>query len=39
MRDTPKTYWVYILASKPCGVLYVGMTSELASAGGSIARV
>lgn len=26
----PKTYWVYITASKPRGVLYVGMTSDLA---------
>ena len=25
-----KTYWVYITASKPHGVLYVGMTSDLA---------
>ena len=25
-----KTYWVYIAASKPYGVLYVGMTSNLA---------
>ena len=25
-----KTYWVYIAASKPHGVLYVGMTSYLA---------
>ena len=25
-----KTYWVYITASKPYGVLYVGMTSDLA---------
>jgi len=24
-----KTYWVYITASKPHGVLYVGMTSDL----------
>jgi putative endonuclease len=31
MRDSsPKTYWVYIFASKPRGVLYVGMTSDLA---------
>ncbi|MEZ5908696.1 MAG: GIY-YIG nuclease family protein [Hyphomicrobiaceae bacterium] len=29
MRE-PKTYWVYILASRPHGVLYVGMTSDLA---------
>ncbi len=27
----PKSYWVYILASGPRGVLYTGMTSELAS--------
>jgi len=34
MRDTaPKTYWVYILASHPRGVLYVGMTSDLAGRG------
>ena len=25
-----KTYWVYVTASKPHGVLYVGMTSDLA---------
>ncbi len=25
-----KTYWVYITASKPHGVLYVAMTSDLA---------
>ena len=25
-----KTYWVYIEASRPRGVLYVGMTSDLA---------
>ncbi len=25
-----ETYWVYITASKPRGVLYVGMTSDLA---------
>ncbi len=25
-----KAYWVYIAASKPHGVLYVGMTSDLA---------
>ncbi len=25
-----KTYWVYIAASRPQGVLYVGMTSDLA---------
>ena len=25
-----KTYWIYIAASKPHGVLYVGMTSDLA---------
>ena len=25
-----KTYWVYITASNPYGVLYVGMTSDLA---------
>ena len=25
-----KTYWVCITASKPHGVLYVGMTSDLA---------
>ncbi len=25
-----KTYWVYIAASKPHGVLYVGTTSDLA---------
>src|SRR5262245_51735579 len=31
MRDiSPKTYWVYILASRPRGVLYLGMTSDLA---------
>ena len=24
------SYWVYIMASKPFGTLYVGMTSELA---------
>ncbi len=24
------TYWVYITASKPHGVLYIGMTSDLA---------
>ena len=24
-----KTFWVYITASKPGGVLYVGMTSDL----------
>ena len=24
-----RTYWVYIMASKPHGVLYVGMTSDL----------
>lgn len=23
------TYWVYILASGPCGYLYVGMTNDL----------
>ena len=27
---SPKTYWVYILASRPRGVLYVGMTSDRA---------
>lgn len=26
----PKTYWVYITASKPRVVLYVGLTSDLA---------
>ena len=25
----PKSYWIYILASKPRGILYIGMTSEL----------
>jgi putative endonuclease len=25
------SYWVYIMASKPFGTLYVGMTSELVS--------
>jgi putative endonuclease len=31
MRDRPpKTFHVYIMASKPRGVLYVGMTSDLA---------
>ena len=25
-----KTYWIYIMASGPRGVLYVGMTSDLA---------
>ena len=25
-----RTYWVYITASRPHGVLYVGMTSDLA---------
>jgi putative endonuclease len=31
MRDTPaKVFHVYITASKPRGVLYVGMTSDLA---------
>ena len=24
-----KSYWVYILASRPRGTLYVGMTSDL----------
>jgi putative endonuclease len=28
-----KTYWVYILASKARGVLYIGMTSDLAGRG------
>ena len=32
MRDRlPKIFHVYIMASKPRGVLYVGMTSDLAS--------
>ena len=26
-----KTYWVYIMASAPRGILYVGMTSDLAN--------
>lgn len=30
MQDR-KTFWVYITASKPRGVLYVGMTSDLAA--------
>ena len=31
MRDRPlKVFHVYIMASKPLGVLYVGMTSDLA---------
>ena len=25
-----KTYWVYIAASKPHGLLYIGKTSDLA---------
>ena len=25
----PRSYWVYILASRPRGVLYTGMTSDL----------
>lgn len=29
-KQEAKTYWVYITASKPRGVLYVGMTSDLA---------
>ena len=34
MRESgPKTYWVYILASKPRGVLYTGLTSDLAGRG------
>ncbi len=28
--ETDKTFWVYITASGPRGVLYVGMTSDLA---------
>lgn len=29
MSGTDKTYWVYILASKPNGVLYIGMSNNL----------
>ncbi len=32
-NNAPKTYWVYMLASRPRGVIYVGMTSELAQRG------
>lgn len=32
-NNASKTYWVYILASRPRGVLYVGMTSKLAQRG------
>ena len=24
-----KTYWIYILANRPCGTLYVGVTNDL----------
>jgi predicted GIY-YIG superfamily endonuclease len=34
MRDRPqKVFHVYIMASRPRGVLYVGMTSDLARVG------
>ncbi len=29
--DHSKTFWVYIMASEPRGILYVGMTSDLAN--------
>ncbi|WP_439472731.1 GIY-YIG nuclease family protein [Brevundimonas sp.] len=29
MRDPDQSYWVYIVASGPCGWLYVGMTNNL----------
>ena len=28
-RDVDRAYWVYILASRPRGTLYVGMTNDL----------
>ena len=28
-QDGPRSYWVYILASKPGGTLYVGVTNDL----------
>ncbi len=30
MLNEPKRFWIYITASGPRGVLYVGMTSDLA---------
>jgi len=29
MRSAAHSYWVYIVASGPCGWLYVGMTNDL----------
>jgi putative endonuclease len=29
LKSSMKTYWVYILASRPRGTLYVGMTNDL----------
>lgn len=29
LTSSMKTYWVYILASRPRGTLYVGMTNDL----------
>ncbi len=29
MSRTDNAYWVYILASKPSGVLYIGVTGDL----------
>jgi putative endonuclease len=31
MLKEPKLYWIYMTASEPRGVLYIGMTSDLAS--------
>jgi putative endonuclease len=31
--NAPKTYWVYMLASRPRGVIYTGMSSDLAQRG------
>lgn len=30
MQNEPKRFWIYITASGPRGILYVGMTSDLA---------
>ena len=31
MQKEPKRFWIYITANEPRGVLYVGMSSDLAS--------
>jgi putative endonuclease len=31
MQTQPKRFWIYITASEPRGVLYIGMSSDLAS--------